>query len=121
MKKILFIEDEKQLQENVSKKLSAAGYEMIQAFDGKEGIEKAMAQKPNLVLLDIILPGGMNGFDVMEQLKQREETKNIPFMILTNLDSEAKTARNMGAVDYIIKTNISLEALAQKVKIFLGG
>ena len=118
MKKILFIEDEPKLQESVQKKLTSGGFTVIQGVDGKDGIEKAIHELPDLILLDIMLPGGMNGFDVLRDLKGNETTKLIPVVMLTNLDSEMETAMSMGAKDYIIKTDISLENLLKKVEMY---
>jgi DNA-binding response OmpR family regulator len=118
MKKILFIEDEPKLQESVQKKLTSGGFTVFQGVDGKDGIEKAIHELPDLILLDIMLPGGMNGFDVLRELKGNETTKLIPVVMLTNLDSEMETAKSMGAIDYIIKTDISLENLLKKVEMY---
>ncbi len=120
MKTILFIEDEKQLQTGVYAGLTKAGYTVLQAFDGKTGLERVEDGKPDLVLLDIMLPGGLNGFDVLERMKLDDRFKAIPVIMLTNLDSEAATAINAGAADYIVKTNISLEALAQRIHAMIG-
>ena len=118
MKKILFIEDEPKLQESVRMKLTSGGFIVIQGVNGKEGIEKAIHELPDLILLDIMLPGGMNGFDVLRDLKGDETTKSIPVVMLTNLDSEMNDALSMGAKDYIIKTDISLENLLKKVEAY---
>jgi len=115
-KKVLIIEDDKGLVTIYQMKLSAGGYIVFEANTGSVGVSIAIEKKPDLILLDIMLPGGMNGFDVFEQLKQREETKKIPVIVLTNLDSERDTATNMGAVDYIVKADTSIDDLVEKVK-----
>lgn len=71
---------------------------------------------PDLVLLDIMLPGGLNGFDVLEQMKREETLRKIPVVILTNLDTEEKTSKLIGADDYIIKANTSLAEIVAKIK-----
>ena len=119
MKTILIVEDDTAMQKIYQTTLSKAGYQTLQALTTDEGA--AQAQKhPNLILLDIMLPGNKNGFDLLEALKKDEKLKNIPVIILTNLESEKKTALEIGAVDYLIKANISLEDLVACVKKQIG-
>lgn len=75
-----------------------------------------IALAADLVLLDIMLPGGMNGFDVLEDLKRNQLTSSIPVIVLTNLDSERETALKIGAADYAVKANTSIEETVQKIK-----
>ena len=63
-----------------------------------------------------MLPAGMNGFDLLEQLKRDEKLKTVPVIVFTNLDSERNVAESMGAVDYIVKANTSIDDLVKKVK-----
>lgn len=86
MKKILFVEDEPTLQKTLGDFLKKSGYEIISALDGEEGIRKAEDEKPDLILLDLILPK-MEGFDILRKLKLDLKTKDIPVIILTNLES----------------------------------
>lgn len=116
MKKILVVEDEAELQQIYLERLSQDGYKVLQAFDGKQGLALAKSEKPNLILLDIMLPGGMNGFDVLEQIKIDRDLFNIPVLMLTNLDTERQTALSIGAVDYIVKAESSIDSVMQKVK-----
>lgn len=116
MKKILIIEDDSQVQQIYQKKLTAEGFEVVQAFTGKEGLALVKPVPPDLIILDIILPGGMNGFDVMEQLKRDPSHAAIPVIVLTNLDSEEKVAKTIGANDYIVKANTSLDKVIEIVK-----
>lgn len=105
MTKVLVIEDDQMLRSMYEKKLSAEGYQVLVAIDGRAGLTLINNEKPDLVLLDIMLPGGMNGFDVLEELKKDEQTKDLPVLMLTNLDSEAKVAKEIGASGYLIKAN----------------
>ena len=84
-KKILFIEDESALQKTFGEILKQEGYEMISALDGEVGLRLAKTQKPDLVLLDLILPR-VHGFEVLKELKEAQETKDIPVIVLTNLE-----------------------------------
>ena len=115
-KVILLIEDDQILQELYLESLSQEGFVVLQALNGKRGLQLAKIEKPDLILLDIMLPAGMNGFDVLKDLKSNQETKKIPVVMLTNLESEEKTARDMGAEDYLIKANLSIEQIVDKVK-----
>ncbi len=116
MKKILIVEDDAEFQELYKTKFKEEGFDVMNAYVGKQALEILKDQKPDVILLDIMLPGGMNGFEVLENIKRTENLKNIPVIILTNLDGEAKTAKEIGAADYIIKANTSLAEVVEKVK-----
>ena len=117
MKKILFIEDEAVLQKTVSDFLISRNYEVHQALDGETGLRLAKEKKPDLVLLDLIMPR-KNGFEVLESLKKDPETAHIPVIVLTNLEGteEVERALSGGATTYLVKANYSLEEVLQKVK-----
>jgi DNA-binding response OmpR family regulator len=121
MKKILFIEDESALQKTFGEILKQEGYEMISALDGEIGIQLAQKEKPDLILLDLILPR-INGFDVLRTLKQNPETKRIPVIVLTNLEGvkEVDRAIDLGAKSYLVKAQYSLEEVIGKIKQALG-
>lgn len=119
-RKILMIEDDQQLQQSYQKLFTVEGYEVFQAFTGEQGLQLAKEKKPDIILLDIMLQGGVNGFDVLEQLKKDRDLFNIPVLMLTNLDSERKLALSIGAVDYLVKANTSIDVLLEKVKNYVG-
>ena len=121
MKKILFIEDESVLQKTFERALRAEGYDVISALDGESGVKLAQTQSPDLILLDIILPK-LNGFDVLKRLKEDSKTKEIPVIILTNLErmSDIDKALELGATTYLVKVNYSLEEVIKKIKKTLG-
>lgn len=116
-KKILLIEDDKFLIKLYSEKLTRAGFEVSMAVSGEEGLGKVIAEKPDLVLLDVILPQ-KNGFDILSELKLNAETKNIPVIMLTNLgqESDITTGRELGAADYLVKTDFSINKLPEVVR-----
>jgi len=116
MQKILVIEDEAQAQKIYAELLTEAGYTVLQALTAQEGLELAKTQIPNLILLDIMLPGGMNGFDVLEALKRDDKLKAIPVVVLTNLDKEKQTSLTIGAADYLVKANSSVDEVVAKIK-----
>ena len=116
-KKILIIEDDKFLREVIAKKLTTEGYEIIEAVNGENGIIQAGETKPDLILLDLILPG-IDGFGVLAQIKENAETKEIPIIILSNLskESEIKRALTLGAADFLIKANFTPSEIIKKIK-----
>lgn len=120
MKRILIIEDDTQLQDIYLKKLTIENFEVFQAVDGTTGLMLVRTRQPHLVLLDIMLPGGLNGFDVLEMLKSDEVFKKIPVLILTNLDSEQNSARQIGAVEYLVKSNTPIDEVIIKIKKYIS-
>lgn len=117
MKKILFVEDESALQKTFGDVLDQEGYKMISAMDGEEGLKLAGAEKPDLILLDLILPK-INGFDTLEQLKSNPALRDIPVIVLTNLEGagDIEKALELGAMTYLVKSNYTLEEVLQKIK-----
>lgn len=120
-KKILFVEDEPALQKTFTEVLIQEGYEVLNAFDGEEGLKLAQTGKPDLILLDLILPK-VHGFDVLKMLKEDPVTKEIPVIVLTNLEATAdvEKALELGATTYLVKASYNLEDVVQKVKDALG-
>lgn len=121
MKTILFIEDESALQKTFGEILRQEGYKMISASDGEIGLKLAKGEKPDLILLDLILPK-IHGFDVLKTLKENEETKKIPVIVLTNLEEigDVEKVLELGATTYLVKASYSLEEVVQKIKKALG-
>jgi len=117
MKKILFIEDESALQKTVGDILTQEGYEIVSALDGAVGLRMAEEKKPDLILLDLILPK-MHGFEVLKKLKDNLKTKNIPVIILTNLEEikDIEEALKLGATTYLVKSQYSLDEIIEKIK-----
>jgi DNA-binding response OmpR family regulator len=116
---ILIIEDDHSLQSIYSEKFTQEGFVVRQGFTGQQGLTLAHSEKPDIILLDVMLPEGMNGFDVMEQLKRDVVLATVPVIVFTNLDSEMNVAKSMGAVDYVVKANTSIDDLVKKVKSYL--
>lgn len=116
-KVILFIEDESALQKTFGEILKQEGYEMISALNGEIGLRLAKTQKPDLILLDLILPK-LNGFEVLKKLKGDKETKDIPVIVLTNLEGigDVEKAIELGATTYLVKAQYTLEEVVQKIK-----
>lgn len=116
MHDILIIEDNPQLQQAYLSALTHDGFSVLQTITGTEGLDVAREKLPDLIILDIMLPGGKNGFDILRELKQDSKTQNIPVMILTNLDSEEKAALELGAIDYILKSNTPITEIISRIK-----
>jgi len=116
-KKILIIEDDSILQKALQEFLIAEGFETLSALDGEEGVKIGKEKKPDLILLDIILPK-MDGYEVLKAMKSDESTKNIPIILLTNLGSlnDVEKALGLGATTYLIKADYKLEEVAKKIK-----
>jgi len=121
MKKILIVEDESTLQKTLGDILSQEGYKVVSALDGEVGVRLAKEQKPDLVLLDLVLPK-MTGFEVLEQMRSAEDTKGIPVIVLTNLEKmeDIQRATELGATTYLVKSNYELQEVVEKVKTVFG-
>lgn len=121
MKKILIVEDEEIMIDLLQRKLTAEGYETSVARDGQEGMEKMKEVKPDLILLDIIMPK-MGGFEVMEEMKKDRELKKIPVIVISNSGQpvEIDKAQALGAKDWLIKTEFDPQEVINKVKKQIG-
>ena len=97
MKTILIVEDDQQTLDLYTQTLASSEITIISSNNAVEGFDALMKHKPDLVILDIMLPGGSNGFDLLEQIKRDPGTKDIPVLVLTNLDSEKNASISMGA------------------------
>ena len=116
-KTILVIEDEKDLAEVLKVKLEDAGFATYVAFDGESGLKIAVAEHPDLILLDIVLPG-MSGVEMLKQLRKDEWGKNALVMILTNSDDVETMSQVIenGAYEYFVKTEWKIEDIISKIK-----
>ena len=121
MKKILFIEDEAAIQKTLGESLRNKGYDVQSALDGEEGLRLAKSEKPDLILLDLILPK-LHGLDLLERIRKDDDIKETPVIILTNLENvgEVERALELGATTYLVKANYSLEDVVAKVKRAMG-
>ncbi len=117
MPKILVVEDDKFLREMITRKLDKEGYEVFEAVDGEKGEEKIKEEKPDIVLLDLILPG-IDGFEVLERVKKDPSTEGIPVIILSNLGQKSEVERGLklGAVDFLIKAHFTPAEIVSKIK-----
>ncbi|MFH1510015.1 MAG: response regulator [Candidatus Nealsonbacteria bacterium] len=119
--KILIVEDDKFLRELISQKLLKEQYDVSVAIDGEEGIKKIIEEKPDMVLLDLILPG-IDGFEVLTKMKNDPTVSNIPVIILSNLGQKEDIERGLklGATDYMIKAHFTPGEIIEKIRSILG-
>jgi PleD family two-component response regulator len=119
-RKILVVDDSETILMMEQMILQQESYEVVMARDGKEGIAKAAETKPDLILMDVVMPK-MNGFEAVKRLRQREETKAVPIvMVTTEAEMESMEAGYVsGCNDYVVKPIDRLELLT-KVKNLLS-
>lgn len=117
---ILLVEDDEFLSELYATKLTLEGFEVIAATDGKKGLKLALEKRPDLVLLDIILPK-LDGFEVLKAIKADPTGKDIPVILLTNLSQRDEVNRGLelGAVDYLIKAHFMPSEVVKKIKLVI--
>lgn len=120
-KYILLVEDDEFLAELYATKLNLEGFEVGLATDGDKGIKMVNSKKPDLILLDIILPK-MDGFEVLKNIKTDKNFKDVPVILLTNLSQkdEVKRGLELGASDYLIKAHFMPSEVVKKIKQVIG-
>lgn len=120
-KKILLVEDDVLILRMLSERLREKGYEVFVAEDGEEGLERVRSIKPDLILLDLILPK-LDGISLLRKIKEDESISAIPVLILTNLknDETIEESIRLGASDYLVKVNYTPDELVEKIKETLG-
>lgn len=118
-KNILFLEDDADLKSIYINQLYQAGYNVFPVSEGARVLIVAQNEKIDLIILDLMLSAGLNGFEVLERLKNNPKTKNIPVVVLTNLGSEEKTAREIGVSEYLVKTNYTPQEVVKIIDKYL--
>lgn len=121
-KKILLIEDEKVLAEMYEERLKMEGFEVIRSIDGESGFAIAKEEKPDLIILDIILPDAdKDGTDVLKELKTDKDTKDIPVILFSNYDTpEVRQIAKQYNTRYILKASVTTKDLMEAIKKELG-
>lgn len=118
-KKILIIEDDLALSQIYKDLFRSHGIDVTGASTGQNGLELIQSVKPDLIILDIMLPGGMNGFDVLEKIEANIIDRKIPVIVLTNLDSEEHVAKVIGAKKYLVKSNTTSHEVVETALSYL--
>ncbi|MDD5738876.1 MAG: response regulator [Candidatus Pacebacteria bacterium] len=116
MPKVLVVEDDKFLRELINRKLQSENFETFLAFDGETALVLVEKERPDIVLLDLILPG-INGFEVLAKIKENERLKEIPVIILSNLGQKDDIDKGMGlgATDYLVKAHFTPSEIIEKI------
>jgi two-component system alkaline phosphatase synthesis response regulator PhoP len=121
-KRILIVEDDRFLRRACEASLQQRGFDVITAVDGEQGLELAVREKPDAILLDLLMPR-RPGIEVLRALKAETSTAAIPVLILSNSSREEdkRLAMELGAVAYCVKANLSLRELAEELTRLLEG
>ena len=121
-KKILLVEDDQFLSSLLKNRLTREGVNVLHARDGQEAIDFLKQGKPDLILLDLILPK-RSGFEVMEKIKEDPQLQNPPIIIISNLGQpeDIQKGQDLGAVEYFIKAKTSIDDLIGNILDFLKG
>ena len=116
-KNILIIEDDDFFRELIRKKLLSEDFDVIEAVDGEKGIEVMLNKRPDLVLLDLLLPN-MDGFEVLSKVKLDASISSTPIIILSNLGQQEDIERGLklGASDYLIKSQFDIDQVVDKIR-----
>ncbi|MDE2173650.1 MAG: response regulator [Patescibacteria group bacterium] len=116
-KKVMIVEDDRFLSSLIKARLEKDGFTVLQAFDGAEAIERLKEEKPDLIILDLIMPK-VTGFEVLQSISITPGLEKVPVVILSNLaqDSDIEKARQLGAREYFVKVKISIDDLIGKIK-----
>ena len=121
-KKVLVAEDDPSLSQILSSRLTKAGMEVVKAKSGEEALKVIQETKPDLILLDLILPGRYDGFEVLQKMKEDPSLDNRSVVIISNLgqESDIERVKQLGAVEYFVKAKTSIDDLVSKIKGLLG-
>jgi len=116
-KKILIIEDDHFLSSLMKARLEKEGFSIMQAFDGEEAFSLLKQNKPDLIVLDLIMPK-VSGFELLENISVDPQISRVPVMVLSNLgqDSDIEKVKRLGATQYFVKVQTSIDDLVVKVK-----
>ncbi len=116
-KTILLVEDDNFVGMAYKDGLTRAGFLVENALDGFEAIEKAQKMRPDLILLDLVMPL-KNGFEVLEELRKDKTFSDIPIVVVSNLgqESDVEKAMNLGATDYVMKNQISMKQMVERIQ-----
>lgn len=119
-KKIMWVEDDKFLSDIIARKLSAQGCALIHASDGEAALRLLEEATPDLILLDILLPG-IDGYEILKRLKGNQKTKNIPIILLSNLGQrdDVEKGKSLGAARFLIKATVTLDEIVEEIKAVL--
>jgi DNA-binding response OmpR family regulator len=116
--KVLLVEDDPMVVRMYQRKLTMEGFDLSVAFNGEEGLAALAKDRPDIVLLDIMMPK-MNGFEMLKKIKNNQRRKDIPVVMLTNLgdrSEDIQKCKELGAVDYWVKASLPLKDLVEGIR-----
>jgi len=121
-KKLLWVEDDRFLKDIITVRLSNEGCQLFHAADEAEAFSLLAKEHPDIILLDILLPGS-DGFQILQKLKEGVETKNIPVILLSNLSQKADLdkGKELGAIKFLVKSTVTLDEIMSQIKAVLAG
>lgn len=116
-KLVCIVEDDVFLRELIAKKMSFEEFQVIMPNDGESALKEIGKRKPNLIILDLVMPN-MDGFEFLEKLRADDSSGDIPAIVFSNLntDTDVQRARDLGALDFIVKSNCSLSDLVSRIR-----
>jgi two-component system OmpR family response regulator/two-component system alkaline phosphatase synthesis response regulator PhoP len=115
MKYILIVEDDPKMQKLYQEALGRQNFEVLIAANVTQASGTLQNRIPDLIVLDIMLPGGKNGFDFLEEIRRKPETKHVKVLVVTALDTERETAEKIGVSGYIVKPHSSLDKIVEEI------
>ncbi len=122
MSKVFLVEDDELFVKMYQKKFAREGIDLEVAFNGEEGFSKIKEQKPNLIILDLMMPK-MGGVELLSKLRAEEELKDTPVLVLTNLNTgseEVNEAMKLGVKETVVKTNVTPEQIVEIVRKYIN-
>ena len=114
-KAILFVEDDASLRNALRNKLAHEGFSVLEAKNGEKGLKIAFGDHPDLIILDIVMPG-MHGYEVLKSLKNDKWGRNIPILILTNFPDYPGVKELVDDKDYLVKTSVTMADIVKRAK-----
>ena len=120
MAKVMIVEDDNSLREIYTDSLQAEGYEVVSAADGEEALATAVKEKPQLIILDVMMPK-ISGFDVLDIIRNTPEISNVKVVMLTALSQEKdlERAKELGVDDYLVKSKVVIADVVETVRKYL--
>lgn len=116
-KVVFFVEDDMFFAKIISRHITQAGGKVIHAINGQEALTKILESTPDIIVLDLMLPGGVDGFEVLEKVKQDPKTKDLPVVIVSNLDQPADIDRGLklGAYRFLVKASVTPPEIIEQI------
>lgn len=118
-KKVLFVDRDSNTRQYYCQCLRQAGFEVFESDNGKAAFSTILSRNPDLVISEVMLPV-LNGFDLLQKIRQRPSIANLPVILITDLSGEIETAKKLGVTEYLLKPDTHPTELVDKVKSLIG-